>query len=131
MVCITASILVVLLFYDFAQWYHQGKVGKVHKKISIIPKNYMWVCSYLDKNSTKNALSDANFYIYRERVDKQQGLALEQRELSQYPEMNHNGKEYEKECIYACITESLCHAADINKTLKVNYILIKNIHFSR
>ena len=39
----------------------------------------------------------------------------------QYPVMNHNGKEYEKECVYIyvyiCITESLCCTAEINKTL--------------
>ena len=35
----------------------------------------------------------------------------------QYPIINHNGKEYEKECIYICITESLCCTAEINRTL--------------
>ena len=30
----------------------------------------------------------------------------------QYPLINHNGKEYEKE--YICITESLCCIAEIN-----------------
>ena len=35
----------------------------------------------------------------------------------QYPVINHNGKEYEKECIYICITESLCCTAVINTTL--------------
>ena len=34
---------------------------------------------------------------------------------SQYPVINHNGKENEKE--YMCITESLCHTAEINTTL--------------
>ena len=33
----------------------------------------------------------------------------------QYPVINHNGKEYEKE--YMCITESLCCTAEINTTL--------------
>ena len=33
----------------------------------------------------------------------------------QYPLMNYNGKEYEKE--YICITESLCYTAEINITL--------------
>ena len=33
----------------------------------------------------------------------------------QYPVINHNGKEYKKECTY--ITESLCCIAEINKTL--------------
>ena len=35
----------------------------------------------------------------------------------QYPVINHNGKEYEKECVYICITESLCCTAVINTTL--------------
>ena len=26
----------------------------------------------------------------------------------QYPVINHHGKEYEKEYIYICVTESLC-----------------------
>ena len=33
----------------------------------------------------------------------------------QYPVINHNGKEYEKECIH--ITLSLCCTAEINTTL--------------
>ena len=32
----------------------------------------------------------------------------------QYPVINHNGKECGKECIYICITESLCYTAEIN-----------------
>ena len=35
----------------------------------------------------------------------------------QYPVINHNGKEYEKEYIYIRITESLCYRAEINTTL--------------
>ena len=35
----------------------------------------------------------------------------------QYPVINHNGKEYEKECMCICITESLCCTAKINTTL--------------
>ena len=34
---------------------------------------------------------------------------------TQYPVINPNGKEYEKEHI--CITESLCYTAGINRTL--------------
>ena len=34
---------------------------------------------------------------------------------SQYPVINHNGEEYEKECI--CITELLCCTAEINTAL--------------
>ena len=33
----------------------------------------------------------------------------------QYPMINHNGKEYKRECI--CITESLCYTVEINTTL--------------
>ena len=33
----------------------------------------------------------------------------------QYPVINHNGKQYEKE--YICITESVCCTAEINTTL--------------
>ena len=33
----------------------------------------------------------------------------------QYPMINHNGKKYEKECIY--IIESLCCTPEINTTL--------------
>ena len=42
----------------------------------------------------------------------------------QYPVINHNGKEYEKECIYyiyICITESLCCTPETNTTLLINY----------
>ena len=35
----------------------------------------------------------------------------------QYPVINPNGKEYEKEFMYICITESLCCTAEINTTL--------------
>ena len=39
----------------------------------------------------------------------------------QYPVINHNRKEYEKECIYiyvcVCVTESLCCTSEINTTL--------------
>ena len=34
---------------------------------------------------------------------------------SQYPVINHNGKEYERECIY--VFELLCYTAEINITL--------------
>ena len=35
---------------------------------------------------------------------------------TQYPVINHDGKEYEKHA-YVCITESLCCTAEINTTL--------------
>ena len=34
----------------------------------------------------------------------------------QYPVINHNGEEYEKN-VYMCVTESLCCTAEINTTL--------------
>ena len=40
----------------------------------------------------------------------------------QYPVIKHNGKEYEKECIYICIIwiyESLCCTVEINTTCKL------------
>ena len=40
---------------------------------------------------------------------------------SQYPVINHNGIEYEKDYIYICITEPLCCIAEINKTVYINY----------
>ena len=43
----------------------------------------------------------------------------------QYPVISHNGEEYDKECIYICITESLCCTAEINTTLLVNYTSMK------
>ena len=43
----------------------------------------------------------------------------------QYPVINHNGKEYEKN-IYVCITESLGCTAEINTTL-VNQIYFNKI----
>ena len=43
----------------------------------------------------------------------------------EYPKINHNGKEYEKECIDIYITESLCCIAEINTTLYINYTSIK------
>ena len=36
---------------------------------------------------------------------------------TQYPVINHNGKEYEKEDVYTCITISLCCTPETNTTL--------------
>ena len=41
----------------------------------------------------------------------------------QFPMINHNGNEYEKECMCMCI-ESLCFSAEFNTTLKINYTSI-------
>ena len=35
----------------------------------------------------------------------------------EYPEVNHNGKEYLEKNVYICITESLCYTAESNTTL--------------
>ena len=35
----------------------------------------------------------------------------------QYPVIKHNGKEYKKEYIYICITESLCYTAEIKHNI--------------
>lgn len=42
-------------------------------------------------------LADAN---YLHRMDKQQGLTVQHRELYHNKVINHNRKEYEKECKY-------------------------------
>ena len=34
-----------------------------------------------------------------------------------YPVINHNGKGWEKECIYLCISESLCCTVEVSTTL--------------
>ena len=44
----------------------------------------------------------------------------------QYPVINHNGKEYEKE--YICITESLCCTAEIKHNI-VNQLYFNKINF--
>ena len=64
-------------------------------------------------------------------MDKQQGLTTHTGNCIQYPVINYNGKEYEKECIYIyiyiciyvyiCITELLSCTAEINTKLYINY----------
>ena len=53
-------------------------------------------------------------------MDKQQGPTVQNRELIQYPVINHSGKQYE-EYIYIYththISEPLCCTAEINTTL--------------
>ena len=48
-------------------------------------------------------------------MDKQQGPTVQHRELYQYPVINHNRKQYEKE--YIEITESLCCTAEIKHNI--------------
>ena len=53
-------------------------------------------------------------------MDKQQGPTVYTGNYIQYSVINHNGKEYEKECnVWICITESLCCTAEINTTLQI------------
>ena len=54
------------------------------------------------------------------RMDKQQGPTVYTENYIQYPEINQNGKEHEKE-----YTKSFCSTAEIN-TLQINYTSIKN-----
>ena len=49
-----------------------------------------------------------------QRTDKQQFILLYSTgNYIQYPSVNHNGKEYEKQ--YICVTESLLHRAEITQ----------------
>ena len=71
-------------------------------------------------------LADANYYLQNEWTTKSYYSAGN---YIQYHVINYNGKEYAKECIYVCITESLCSTAEINTTLNqlnFNKFLEKN-----
>ena len=57
-------------------------------------------------------LVDANYYI--EWINNKV-LLYSTGNYIQYPVINHNGKEYEKEYLY--ITESLCYKAETNTPL--------------
>ena len=49
-------------------------------------------------------------------MDKKQCPTVQHREQDiQYPEINHNGKEYKSD-VYMCITETLRYTAKINTT---------------
>ena len=56
-------------------------------------------------------LADANYYIEWINIKI---LLCTTGNYIQYPVINHDGREYEKECIYICITESLCCTVEIN-----------------
>lgn len=43
------------------------------------------------------------------RKDKDRFLLYSSGNCIQYPMINHNGKEYEKECVYICICIKLSH----------------------
>ena len=49
------------------------------------------------------------------RMDREQGCTISRGNYIQYPVINHNGKEYEKE--YICVTESLCCTTEDNTAL--------------
>ena len=55
------------------------------------------------------------------RMNKPQGPGVEHRDILQYPVINHNGKDYEKEYIYGtqiCMyMKPPCRAAESNTTL--------------
>ena len=66
------------------------------------------------------------------RTDKQQGPTTQHGNYVQYPVINHNGKEYEKEHIYNIYTdtyayefEAFCPIVEINTMLYINYASIK------
>ena len=49
------------------------------------------------------------------------------RKSIQFTVINHNGKNIFFKCvIYMCITKSFCCTAEIDTTLRINYITIKN-----
>ena len=58
-------------------------------------------------------------YTYREWINNKD-LLYSTESYSQYPMINHIGKECEKN-VYMCVTESLCWAVEINTTLSINY----------
>ena len=49
-------------------------------------------------------LVDANYYLWMDN----KVLLHSTGNYIQCPGINHNRKEYKKECVYICITESLC-----------------------
>ena len=42
----------------------------------------------------------------------------------QYLLITYNGEESKKECVCVCISESLCHTLETNKTLYINHTSI-------
>ena len=58
------------------------------------------------------------------RTDKQKVLRYSTGNYIQYPLINHNGKEHEKD--YICITQSLCHTAEIKHSI-VNQLYFNNL----
>ena len=65
---------------------------------------------------------DGEFSISRYtllHIEWRNSKALLLRNYIQYPVINSNGKEYEKEymCVCVCVPESLCYRAEINMAL--------------
>ena len=60
---------------------------------------------------------DQQMKVSIHRMDKQQGPTVQHRELYSIFCDKPDGKEYVKEYIYICITESLCCTSEINTTL--------------
>ena len=58
------------------------------------------------------------------RTDKQRVLWYSTGNYIQYPLINHNGKEHEKD--YICITQSLCRTAEFNHSI-VNKLYFNNL----
>ena len=56
------------------------------------------------------------------RMDKQESPMYYRGNYSQYPGINHNGKEYEKKNI----NESACCTAEMSTAFYINYISIKS-----
>ena len=48
-------------------------------------------------------LADASYYIENGQPTKSYCIAYSTGNYTQYPVINHNGKEYEKECVCVCI----------------------------
>ena len=71
-------------------------------------------------------LADASCYIENGQTTRSYCIAYSTGNYTQYPVINHNGKEYEKECVCVCIyiyiyiTETLCCTIQINGTLIYN-----------
>ena len=57
------------------------------------------------------------------RMDKEQDPTYSSGKYIQYPVISHNGKEYEKEYTYLCMTESLCYKAKFNQPCKSTILL--------
>ena len=86
----------------------------------------------MTRSNYSETLTNESYFIIHDRstlICKQQYnkvLLYSTGNYIQYPVINHNGKEYEKE--YICITESLCCTAEIkhNIVIQLYFNKIKN-----